>query len=68
MTWEMLQYVLLCSEPLLAEGTGGLSAARVFHVFIGIMTTLKMISNILFLLKYRRDKDNPGDLTMSQSF
>ena len=50
MTWNMLQYVILCSEALLAEGTGGLSAARVFHVLIGIITTLKMICNIFFLL------------------
>ena len=46
----MLQYVLLCSEALLAEGTCGLSAARVFLVFIGIITTLNMIYNIFFLL------------------
>ena len=46
----MLQYVILCSEALLAEGTGGLSAARVFHVLIGIITPLNIICNIFFLL------------------
>ena len=50
MTWNMLQYVILCSEALLAEGTGGLSAARVFHVLIGIITPLNIICNIFFLL------------------
>ena len=50
MTWDMLQYVILCSEALLAEGTGGLSAARVFHVLIGIITPLNIICNIFFLL------------------
>ena len=47
----MLHFVILCSEPLLAEGTGGLSAARVFHVLIGIIiTTLNIICNIFFFL------------------
>ena len=45
----MLHYVTLCSETLLAEGTGGLSAARVFHILISIITPLNITCNIFFL-------------------
>ena len=52
----MLQYTILCSEALLAEGTCGLSAARVFLVFIGLITTLNMIYNILIFLIFTSQK------------
>ena len=57
----MLHYVVLCSKALLAEGTDGLSGARVSHVLIGIITPLNISCNI-FILLYLQITEGTGTI------
>ena len=48
---DMPQYIFLCIEGLLAEGTGALTDARLNCDLVGFITALQMVYNLFFFIK-----------------
>ena len=51
MTIDMLHYIFLCIEGVLAERAGWLTAATVDYDLVGFIAALQMVYNLSFFIK-----------------